>query len=341
MEVTYQREVSHCEVSPYVKMVTIKDIQPAQNSDFLDRVEFEELGWNAITKRGSNVIGETVMFIPPDSVLPFELSEALNITQYTNKGRVRVTKLRGNRSEGLIADRAIVEPYLPYIMKWEDLPTHEQMRGDAMPLAQTPYSFSKFYKMPNILNEPFTFHDGEQVWISEKIHGTNFRFGVFQNPETGLYDDYVGSHNVVLKYNEANLYWKAYNMYFNGCIPQDVLFFGEIYGPGVQDNFAYGLTGIAVAVFAIMLKGEYINPLNVMEYCVSLDLPVVSFHRHVFSGLEELREMADSPSEVTDKHGREGIVIVSDAFPNRMAKCIGFNYLAGKASKGKKTTERH
>lgn len=341
MEITYQREVSHCEVSPYVKLVTIKDIQPAQNSDFLDRVEFNETGWNAITKRGSNVIGETVMFIPPDSILPTELSDALNITQYTNKGRVRVTKLRGNRSEGLIADRTIVEPYLPYIMKWEDLPTPMQMRGDAVPSVQIPYSLDTFYHMPNILNEPFTFRIGEPVWVSEKIHGTNFRFGVFQNPETQSYEEYVGSHRVVLKYNSGNLYWKAYDMFFRGRIPQDVLFFGEIYGPGVQENFAYGLKEISVAIFAIMVKGEYINPLNIMEYCMSLDLPVVSFHRHVFKDLEQLRAMADSPSEVTDKHGREGIVVVSDEFPNRMAKCIGFDYLTGKSSKGKKTTERH
>ena len=50
------------------------------------------------------------MFIPPDSVLPFELTELLGITKYTNKGRIRVTKLRGNRSEGVIVDKDVVEP---------------------------------------------------------------------------------------------------------------------------------------------------------------------------------------------------------------------------------------
>lgn len=340
MEITYQRDVSHCEVSLYVKMVTISKILPAQNSDFLDHVEFIEMGWNAIAKRDQYKVGDSVMFIPPDSVLPFELSEILNITNYTSKGRIRITRLRGNRSEGLIVDKDLVAPWIPYIMKWEDPPS-VHFRGDSVPRVACPNDFLVFYKMPNILNEPFTFGVGERVVHSEKIHGTNSRFGVFKNPETDEYTDYVGSHNVVLKESDDNVYWRAYNKFFRGKIPSDLVFFGEVYGKNIQ-HLDYGENDIAAIVFAVMKNGEYLSPVVVTEICNKYNLPVVKFHEFVYDDIESVRVLADAPSEMTDNHHREGIVMVSIDSPNRMAKCIGETYWTQNQGKHKKKrTERH
>lgn len=336
MNLTQQRDVSHCEPSPYVKLVTIKSIEPALNSDFLDRVEFVEMGWNAISKRGEHTVGSQVMFIPPDSVLPLELTETLGITKYTNKGRIRITRLRGNRSEGLIVDKDIVEPYVPYIVKQEDPPTI-QFRGCAAPQVDVAYDFLKFYHMPNILNEPFTFMVGEEIWYSEKIHGTNMRFGVLPHPYTCEYQDYVGSHNVVLKESETNLYWNVYDKFFRGRIPRDYVFFCEPFGPGIQ-HLTYGRKDTDVRIFAIMHRGEYLPVPIVIEMCTKYNLPVVDFKKFIFNDLEEIRTLADAPSEVTTEHHREGIVMVSVEQPNRMAKCIGFTYLT---EKEKKRTERH
>lgn len=180
-DVSYQRDVSHCEVSPYVKRVTIATINPAENSDKLDTITFKETGRIALSQRGVYSVGDQVFFIPAESVLPLELSDALEITKYTSKGRVRVTKLRGNPSEGLIVNEEVVAPYLPYIMKWEDPPTI-QMGGDARAAAGIALEFEKFYKMPNLLDEPTIFSKNEEIWWSIKIHGTNCRFGYLKNP---------------------------------------------------------------------------------------------------------------------------------------------------------------
>ena len=144
MEITYQRFIDHCEVSPYVKEVTITEVTPADNSDNLECIRFEEMGWNCVSQKGLRKVGQKVMFIPAESVLPFELGELLEITKYLSKGRVRVTKLRGNRSEGLIVERELIEDYLPYIMKWEDLPS-TAMSGEQMsPSEVSPY-MHRFY----------------------------------------------------------------------------------------------------------------------------------------------------------------------------------------------------
>jgi hypothetical protein len=170
MKVTYEREVGHCQKSPYVKQVTIKSVEPAQNSDNLDTIQFEELGWQAISQKGLRQVGQKVWFIPAETVMPFELSEELDVTKYLSKGRVKSVRLRGNRSEGLIVEPEKVEPYLDHLLKWEDLPS-ETMGGDAIKAGDIPLWFHEFYKMPNILNEPNSFQLGELVWYSEKIHG--------------------------------------------------------------------------------------------------------------------------------------------------------------------------
>lgn len=64
--------------------------------------------------------------------------------------------------------------------------------------------------------------------------------------------------------------------------------------------------------------------------CGAYQLPVVSHHRVTFKSIEQMRELADSPSEVTKSHMREGVVIVSAERPDAMAKVIGFEYLTGK-----------
>jgi len=336
MNITYERNIDHCSPTPYAKMVTIEEIGPAENSDFLDKVTFKEMGWNCVSQRGLNKAGDKVMFIPAESVLPFELGELLEITKYLSKGRVRVTKLRGNRSEGLIVDPGKVEPYLPYIMKWEDLPS-VRMMGEMLSPAEVSIDFIKFYHMPNILNEPDTFAVGERIFYSEKIHGTNLRCGKLKHPVTSDYQLYVGSHNIVLKESKENLYWQVVNEKLAEKLPEDITFFGEIFGIGVQ-HLHYNSKQPDVLLFAAAKRGEYLSVHHFFETCVKYGLPHIITHPVTFESIEQIRALADRPSEMTDSHMREGVVLVSLKHPEKMAKCVSFNYLTGKPGK---RTERH
>lgn len=332
--VVYQRDVGHCEPSRYVKLVTIKTVTPANNSDRLDAITFEEIGWNTIYQKGVFKPGDKVMFIPAESVLPFELSEKLNVTKHLAKGRIRVAKLRGNRSEGIIEDPEVIDPYIGSILQWEDKPTHS-MDGRQIPEHLIHPYFHKFYKMPNILNEPYLFHPGEKIYYSEKIHGTNFRFGKLKGIKSGEYLSYVGSHNRVLEESEDNLYWSVYKKQFEDKVPEDIVFYAEIFGKGVQD-LHYDTENPYALVFAASSKGYYMNATVLSILCEKHDIPHVNFHLTKFKSVEALRTIADTPSEYTGSHIREGIVIVSADRPERMAKCKGEQYMMRSNQ-----TERH
>jgi len=331
MNATYQRDIEHCKVSPYIKEVTITEVLPAQNSDNLECIKFAEMGWQCVSQKGLRQVGQKVMFIPAESVLPFELGEKLEITTYLSKGRVKVTKLRGNRSEGLIVERDVIEEYIPSIMKWEDLPTKSMMGEFMSPYEISPY-MHKFYEMPNIMNEPFTFDVGEGLMYSEKIHGTNWRVGKLPHPVTENMQLYVGGHETVFKDTVDNIYLRA-SREIEGKLPEGLLFFGEIFGRGIQD--LHYDTKFGYRFYAASRKGVYIHHDELAEICRDLTLPCVQFGTTVFTNLEQIRELAEGQSMYA-KHLKEGVVLASMNNPEKMAKCIGFTYL----SRHNKT-ERH
>lgn len=322
--ITYEREISHCEPTKHVKEVTVKNIVPAENSDNLVVITFNEIGWQVVEKRGEHVIGQRVIYFPPECVLPLELSELLGVTSYLSKGRVKAITLRNNRSEGLIADPDKTKDFIEYILQWEDPPT-VTLGGDKMRNAEIPQEFKSFYKMPNLLNEPNLFINDDMLVISEKIHGTNARFGWLKNPLTEEYQLYVGSHNVVLA-DTSNIYYKTVSKCVeNIALPKDIVFYGEIYGPGIQKKMTYGLKIPELKIFAVSAEGRYKEFSEVIKICNTLNLPVVSFIK-VFSDIDILRSFANAPSEYNEKF-REGIVITSINNPNIMAKLKSDEYL--------------
>ena len=336
-QVTYQRDVSHCAVSTYVRDVTIASVVPAVNSDNLDSITFEESGWTAIAKRGMHKPGDVVYFIPPESILPMELADALEINSYLSKGRVRIANLRGNRSEGLIVSKPKVEPYLDTILQWEDIPS-AGMTGRAMPVAEIPsIAFAHYPKMPNLLNEVDRFNLGESVWVSEKIHGTSVRFGRHNNPGTGEPALYVGSLNDVFYEDEKSVYWIAVRKHVNeDALPLGVTFYGEVYGKKIQDLHYDSVAGLKV--FAGYREGGFISGLELEELCGKFSIPVVKFLAMTYEGIETARMWADSPSTMTASHVREGIVITSAAAGlYKAAKVIGTPYLTRKGQR----LERH
>lgn len=336
--VTYQREVAHCEPTRYARPVTVREVKDAQNASALDIVTFEEMGWQAVVAKGRKK-GDRLFFIPVDSVLPLELSELLGVTKYLSKGRVKPATLRGNRSEGLVVDRDVVEPWLPYILKWDDLP-EVSMKGDILSSKEVPFEFCTFYKMPNLMNEPDTFSAGERVYWSEKIHGTNARFARLIHPENGNPRLYIGSHATVHKNDCGSVYVRTIGELVEKLggeekLPLGVVFYGEIFGSKIQ-HLDYGRVVPEIRVFATLENGTYHTPEKTMEICRILGIETVDFRDMRFENPEQVKELADLPSGYTDRHHREGIVLRSAEDGGRMAKVIGETYLEGKGR-----TERH
>ena len=50
------------------------------------------------------------------------------------------------------------------------------------------------------------------------------------------------------------------------------MIYGEIFGPGIQKNYDYGLKEIQFQVFDITMNGEYLEPSRTLYFCENLFL---------------------------------------------------------------------
>jgi len=183
-------------------------------------------GWNCIIQKGQYAEGGLVVVATVDAVIPQDLSDAINVTNYLRKGqRVRTVKLRGVYSECLI----IPLKYIPKgnintytegkdmmdvmgIFKYEPPVRQIQLSGGRKIKYKDNPNFKVYYKFPNAKNVNGMFTEENYVQITRKIHGTNARYGIIKKTKLSFIDkirkffrladewvdyEYIyGSHNV-------------------------------------------------------------------------------------------------------------------------------------------------
>jgi hypothetical protein len=177
-----------------VEVCKIDNIASHNNADRLELVFIK--GWQCIVPKDKYKKGDKVVYVPIDSIIPFELSEKLGITKYLHnqkkdeKGniissRVRTVKLRGILSQGLIIDiedpswkigddvreKLGIEKYIPNITQDNNQNLIHKFPGWRLP----DYSeFNKYTDIENYKNYLDVFDCDEEVIITEKIHGCAF-----------------------------------------------------------------------------------------------------------------------------------------------------------------------
>jgi RNA ligase (TIGR02306 family) len=231
--------------------------------------------------------GDTCVYVPPDAVLPPELSDRLNVTKYLSPlarnadgvrapgGRLRVARLRGEPSYGLILRPP--GPDLPVgtdvagllgITKWE--PPVESTDGEA----ERPHpAFHAYTDVEYYRNFPDLIAEGEEVVFTEKVHGKNCRLGLIRAPEAeGGSMFMAGSHGQRRKELDArgrrSQFWEVLTepvrellrFVAEGPGPNNVVLFGEVYGCGVQDMW-YGLENgrYGFRAFDLSVNGKYVD----------------------------------------------------------------------------------
>jgi RNA ligase (TIGR02306 family) len=252
-----------------------------------------------------------------------------------------------------------------YIYKYEPPAVQVQLAsGRKIRYSQNP-NFGIYYKFPNIKNVKGMFNDLDEVEVTRKIHGTNARYGIVKKNKLSIWDkvkrffgdkwveyEYVyGSHNVekgsdsqgfydsdvwktiAEKYRIRERLWEQVKLEWDYIssdeykIGEGFVIYGEIYGPGIQKNYDYGLKEIEYAGFDVTINGKY-QPLH-DSYCYHrmLDLPYVPIlavdrwtqelqDRHVFDKIEGT------------KVPHEGVVIKSmNGDRHKVAKIINPEYL--------------
>lgn len=80
---------------------TITSISPIEGADRIEQCQVN--GWNSIVQKGKHKVGEKVLCITTDAVIPQSLVEMWGVGEYLRKGsRVRTIKLKGVVSDCLI-----------------------------------------------------------------------------------------------------------------------------------------------------------------------------------------------------------------------------------------------
>jgi ATP-dependent RNA circularization protein (DNA/RNA ligase family) len=112
-------------------------------------------------------------------------------------------------------------------------------------------------------------------------------------------------------------------------VDNGIVIYGEIFGPGIQKNYDYGLEEIEFEVFDITMNGEYLDPMRTLYFCDNLLL--LPHVKVLYTGAWS--------QEVQDKHvfgnfiegtkiPHEGIVIKHHTGErNKVAKVINPEYL--------------
>jgi hypothetical protein len=177
-------------------------------------------GWEVVAGRndqtGENQFkeGDKCVYFPPETVIPHELSDRLGVTKYLTPlpkdeegnrpeaSRIRVARLRGEASYGLLipcedesweVGHNVSQHYGAY--KYD--PPQPCNDGDA---ERDHPAFHTYYDMENIKNFPTqVFQPGDEVVVTEKIHGMNCRLGLIKDSDdegNAVWRWMAGSHDV-------------------------------------------------------------------------------------------------------------------------------------------------
>lgn len=338
----------------------IESLEPLPNSDNLEVAKVK--GWFSLVGKGQHKVGELVTFLPPDCILPQELVDKYQLTFLKNGRRIRTLKLRNFISQGLILPLpegnfkegdSLVD--VLKIMKWEPTQSNSNCLGtrNAVSKKKCNSSFTKYTEIENVKNYNNVFSEKDEVVITEKIHGSNFRCGLLKRDARNWFQklwirlfgewEYVyGSHNVQIQnpnrkgYYKENVYLQIFNKYnMKEKLERDTIIYGEIFGGKIQD-LTYGLTEIDLKVFDVKKEGKYLNYDELLSYCHFYSLPMVpELYRGRFSEAV-LIQCTEGNSILCTNQIREGCVVKSAQEENhytigrKILKSINKNYLIRK-----------
>lgn len=272
-----------------VPYTTIVNITPHNGADRLEVAWV--YGFQVIVGKGNFKVGDKVIYVPIDSILPQWLEDKLfppDSKIKLNKHRVRQIKIRKLASQGMLIDPADVASKVnpEYLTLEQDLksilgitkyePPAPSFQGPTGPKNRNKKHehplFHKYNGLDNIKWFPDLFKEGEEVCIQEKLHGTNARvsklpfiantwlkklkrlFGLAPKLERCY-----GSNNVDISaatsykgfYGE-DIYGKCFNdLDVFNKIMLGEIVYGEIVGPGIQKNYEYGLKEHHFVVFDV------------------------------------------------------------------------------------------
>lgn len=306
----------------HINVVRLGDFNPHPNADVLDITKVFD--YQVISRRGTFKPGDLAVYIPVDSVLP-DTEEWHFMAPVNSDGSVRfqvgnvpqkyriveAKKIRGIFSQGMLAplppgDWNVGDDVCEAmgITKYE--PPVPMTMGGECEAAPKGWIFPVYTDVEGLRRYPNVLTLGEEVVLTEKIHGANARY---------VHDGerlWVGSHTQIKKQDTSNMWWQvafALNLEQKLAMAPMKVFFGEVYGQ-VQD-LKYGVkTGSMFRVFDVYDVKEqryldYVDACKLIEDCGLERVP------QLYMGPwnpDELNPMCEGSSTLAD-NVREGFVV--------------------------------
>jgi RNA ligase (TIGR02306 family) len=307
-----------------VPVVVIGEVKEHPNADRLEIAMVE--GDPCIIQKGSFKEGDVAIYIPEDSVVPIGTNPSLEFLakgKDVEKVRVKAVKLRGVFSVGVLipipesVDCVTVGQDAATMLGIEkyEAPTPAHLGGeqDSMVDSLPRYSIDQYHKEKKLLV------GGEEVHVTEKIHGTNFRVAFVDGRLR------VGSRTIFWRPESDNVYWKAVRQYDLEEVMEEnpgLALYGEVFG-SVQD-LKYGLANGAIRFAAFDLYDvrarDWCSVDELDAFCRTYNLPQVpELYRGPYSP-DVVEPLAEGRSTLAN-HIREGIVI-RRAYNNRWPRVV-------------------
>ena len=367
-----------------VKVVRVRSVEPIEGADLIEVATVGD--YRSVVMKGDFKAGDLAVYIPEASVLPEWLIEKMGLTGKlagTAKNRVKAIKLRGCVSQGLILkleiinhEKAVLEylkadckqkmdritvwegdkvtSYLG-IVKYEPI-IPANMRGDVYN-AGTDITVN--FDIENVKKFPDVLEIGEEVVMTEKIHGTFCGVGIL--PEKDWNDKHYdrkfvvfskgqGAQGLCLTGSERSLrtvYFRALlgiNMFdkleefvgwyaseMNVILEEPLFVLGEVYGGGIQSGFQYGSAEVKFRAFDICsgyLHGlRYYNQDQFELFCddyLHIDRVPVLYRGPFFKEVMLTFSQGVETVSGNQQHMREGVVVrpVQERYDDELGRVI-------------------
>jgi RNA ligase (TIGR02306 family) len=318
----------------------IENIIPHDNANLLEIVQIK--GWQCVVKKGEFKIKDLVVYFQPDTILPQRITDRLGVSSYCSikfQGmRIKSVKLRGQVSMGLVIP--IEDPtwtegtdVSKYYNSEKYIPPVVLNNADAVAENNL---FPRYTKIENLRNYPRVIGGGgEEVVISEKIHGMSCRVGCLNGGEEVAGTRMVQRQRPDDAFMASNMAWCPWTipgvrdmLRQLGTQYKVVILYGEVYGT-IQKGFPYDAPNqLGFRAFDLFLDGKYVDYDIFKNTCDMFKVPVVPIlYRGPYS-FDKVKEFSEGKSTI-GSHMREGVVcrLVKERFIRNIGRCI-FKYLS-------------
>lgn len=323
-----------------VYVVRVDEVRKHENADTLGIVNVFG-GYPCIVRLADFKPGDLAAYIPIDMIVDSTRPE---FSHMVGKERIKAVRLRGIFSMGLLVkapegskEGDVVTETLGCV-KWEpdqsNLPAWYNQPGKKIRFDQAtpPNGYFPYYDIENIRRWKGVLEEGEEVVLTEKIHGSSCVY--HYDGETF----HVRSRNHWRKPSDACYFWRAaerQEIARKIRAYEHLAFYGEVFGP-IQD-LKYGLVDPTFRCFDILniRNGEWLNYDDAQAILRDAGIESVPL---IYRGpwQESLTETLCEGKSLIASHTREGFVAkpskerYHDRLGRVILKSVGQGYLLRK-----------